>query len=286
MTEYDYSPDAVEKYMEKQRKISRWADEQARLAEANRYSNPFLPSDARSGMQRSESSPVDSAYEGSRHSRSQSTPRTHHSRTHYSSHGHGHTSTPTLVQHEDPYSHSRSHSHSRSRSHSRPSSRSHTRPPPSRSHSYAANHHQTTSQGHLVYDSRYPHHTYYDPDRSSPMRYASSPAEPFVMQQGKKTLVVVPTEGSRVKIMVCYSFSLWSNDVLTTRLSLQSPHSMHSTSPYTYSAGYSSHHSPEKKQPLLKRLFNVGSQSGSRRSQTVVMPNGSRSRRRTSSLGY
>lgn len=207
MTEYDYSPDAIEKYMEKQRKISRWADEQARLAEANRYGNPFLPSEADTGrpqnMSRSKSSPVDSVYESSRHSRSRSTPRVHQSRTtHYSSQGHGHASTPTLVQNEDPYS--RSHSHSRSRSHSRPSSRSHTRPPPSRSHSYAANHHYSASQGHLVYDSRHPHHNQYDPDRSS-VRYAS-PGEPLVMQQGKQTLVVVPTRGSRVEIMVCLFF--------------------------------------------------------------------------------
>ena len=257
MTEYDYSPGAYEKFIEKQRKVGQWAEEQARLAEAQRYGNPFIPSasghdhdDHRRprGFSRSRSTPLENQfYESpSRHIRhgsgSHHHPQHHQQYQHrnnhydlasgsgsyaYGSHSLAHASTPTLVNPQlmNNDGRSRSHSHSRSRSHSRPdsSSRSRTRPPPSRSHtsSYATNHLYSASQGHLLYDSpRHPHDRDRDRDRDtpatrstySPVHYAA-PGEPLIMQQGKHTLVVVPSHGTRVEVMV-RPFSLLAPSII------------------------------------------------------------------------
>jgi hypothetical protein len=90
MTEYDYSPDAVERYMATQSRVSNWVSHQS--SEAPKYSNPFQysPSEAadksrvefyaqpeRSGRSRSHSSSETA----------RPTPRRSHT-----DHGHGHRS--------------------------------------------------------------------------------------------------------------------------------------------------------------------------------------------------
>lgn len=228
MTEYDYSPEAYERYITKQQSIARWVERQSQ--EAPRYANPFLPSengeperphllnndDRRRSVTRSFSTPIDARHNSP-------SPARHHHRSHSNANGGKvhtmhlysaqHSSTPTLVQQDGSHSHgSRSHSHSRS------SSRAHPRPPPSRSQNYAANNPAFTasqtqlhrSGSHRSHGSSTAHHT---------LQYASTPGQPVIMQRGKQTYVVVPSRGGHVEVRVrkitTLSFTL-DLDLMTT----------------------------------------------------------------------
>lgn len=229
MTEYDYSPDAVEKYYAKLDSVGRWVDRQAR--EAPGYGNPFVkPADGYEkeagttsyvpqvkNLSRSVSNTVDphaanharmydaNAYPR-RHSRSQSV---------------SNASTPTLVaSHPQHSSGGSSHSHSqkhayRSQSQTRSSTRSHSRPPPSRAqqHSQAymyASQPPPPLPSHGVGTGQ-PHGASY-PARSATLpaqqkHYASAPGQPVVMQHGRQTYVVVPPHGGYVEVRVRNAFS-------------------------------------------------------------------------------
>lgn len=205
MTEYDYSPEAYERYIAKQQSIARWVERQAQ--EAPRYANPFLPSEAggqeqrlpahggddrRRSVTRSFSTPVDARHNSP-------SPARHHHRSH-SQHTNGkvhtmhlysaqHSSTPTLVQDG-----SRSHSHSRSSSRAH-----HARPPPSRSQNYASTPAFSASQTLLHRSSS---HRSHGSSTAHAVQYASKPGQPVIWNQGKQTYVVIPSRGGRVEVRV------------------------------------------------------------------------------------
>ncbi|KAL4246672.1 hypothetical protein ABKN59_008858 [Abortiporus biennis] len=118
MTEYDYSPDAYERYMENQNRVSNWVHNQAN--HAPRYGNPFIP--------RSESTPPADL---GRHpsSRHRDYERSDRESSRYSSSSRPHPSrSMTIANPPQQYKHtrspSRSHEPSRSHSHHKSSSSS------------------------------------------------------------------------------------------------------------------------------------------------------------------
>lgn len=215
MTEYDYSPDAVERFYEKQNSVARWVDNQAYQAPG--YGNPFVPDAAsrsggggssannRSGnLGRSVSSPVDPRHAYPR-------PAT--------AHGHRsgqrgvypstNASTPTLVPNgQAPLRYSSgSSSQTQSRSHSQ--TPAHRRPPPSRSQTYV--HARGASTGHAVpplpaRSTTLPSHL--QSQQPGVPQYTSAPGQTVVMQNGRQTYVVVPPHNARVQICVRISFRL------------------------------------------------------------------------------
>ncbi|KAI5118964.1 hypothetical protein M0805_009375 [Coniferiporia weirii] len=275
MTEYDYSPGAYARYQAKLRSVENWVNKQS--YEAPGYQNPLMPEEPyvqpTKPLLRSLSSPADPRTAGSRPSRPDShRPRDYreHNDPHYRGHS-SNSSSQTLVQsygssapkyaaagssqpQPQPQLQSRSHSHSRT------SSRAHSRPPATRSRTYAyasqADYGATQGQVHPTRSATVP--------AQYPAQYASAPGQPLIMQHGRQTYVVVPPHGARVEV--------------------RSP--QHVSPRYETAAApvYSQPISPtssSKKQPLLKRLFS-GSNSSSRRVDVPVMSGGSR--RRTNSL--
>ncbi|KLO13625.1 hypothetical protein SCHPADRAFT_903954 [Schizopora paradoxa] len=264
MTEYDYSPEAYERYIAKQQSIARWVERQAQ--EAPRYANPFLPSEAgqpartvddrRRSVTRSFSTPVDARHNSP-------SPARHHHRSH-SQHTNAkvhtmhlysaqHSSTPTLVQ-------DGSHGGSRSHSHSRSSSRAHARPPPSRSQNYTSNPAFSASQTQLHRSSS---HRSHGSSTAHAVQYSSKPGQPVIWNQGKQTYVVIPTRGGRVEV--------------------RSPNSVYATSPTRGPASaHPAYPVPSKKPPLLKRLFHGGGSQESARRANVTVVSGDARRRRTS----
>lgn len=154
MTEYDYSPDAYNRYLHTQNRVSNWVSQTK--AHERQYANPFVPSAANgpppppspppprpavqpqrsksfgsSGtaiirprdMNANGSSPQRSKTLDSRESRETESP-SRHSRSRSFSHTHDSRSKPRSRSHHSHHSHS----HSHSQSHSHP--RSHGPPPP------------------------------------------------------------------------------------------------------------------------------------------------------------
>lgn len=231
MTEYDYSPDAYERYIEKQRGIARWTEQQAEAA--GRYANPFLPTEvsdtSRSStphvhtrptihrtnspqVSRSRSAPT-KASQSSRH-RSQSTPR--HS-TSSSSHSNAYytrgANTTYVSPHRVVYHHTGSPDHSghSSRSSSR-APRDYTsgggssatyasRPPPSRSHSHSRAAYYT-NEGGGNYGNVGVDFGRHSRSKTLPVQYTAPAGQPVIMHKGHRTYVIVPNADERLQVRV------------------------------------------------------------------------------------
>ena len=232
MTEYDYSPEAFEKYMERQTSVARWVDRQAQ--ESHKYRNPLVPDEYAPSASPSRSNSGGSGGGGGRGAnlpRSVSTPpepRHQHSHTqvyapaygygqqnqvygHRSGHSshRSHTSnhsasTATLVQ-PQPHRYNSSSSHSHSRSHST----SHTavyssnggggsRHPPARSRTYAT---AMASMSATHLPQAKPTRSQTLPSHVQP-QFTGAPGQTVVMHNGRQTYVVVPPHGARVQVCV------------------------------------------------------------------------------------
>ncbi|KAH8115466.1 hypothetical protein DFH11DRAFT_108652 [Phellopilus nigrolimitatus] len=313
MTEYDYSPDAYEKYMVKQRAIARWVDRQS--YEAPRYGNPFLPSEygdpppapanpPTKPLVRSASTPVDPrAVSGQSHSRTRDRHNYHHAHHHR---GPSNASSQTLVQtygapaapRASAGPSSSSPPHSRPHSHSRSGARAHSRPPPARSQTYAHASQPAFSSSQVqlskgpVRSATLPAQTQTLIQSQPQPHYPSAPGHPVVMTHGHQTYVVIPAPGTRVEVRSPQS----------TSPTHASPYASQAAQTYQ-SPAYASPSqpvSPTKKQPLFKRIFGSSSGTGSgagsqgshypmnanalRRKDAPVLPGGGR--RRTTSMHY
>ena len=121
MTEYDYSPEGYEKYLETQNRVSNWVNDQS--GRYNQYSSPFAPT------HRSTSTPPSHhAIHYSHHSSSRHREGSHHSSAHSSS-----TVQPSRPEQTRSFTApvGEVHRSSRSHSHSHSQSRSQQSPPPS-----------------------------------------------------------------------------------------------------------------------------------------------------------
>ena len=213
MTEYDYSPEAVERYYEKQKSIARWVDKQA--YEASNYGNPFVPDPpSRSTSGGSSSSGRHGGYRNGDVPRSIShvdsvnlypRPATAHGHRsgHRSSYSTNNASSPTLAPNgQVPHRYSSgSSSQSHSRSHSQ--TPTHRRPPPSRSQTYAHAHGASTGQpvpSLPVRSATLPAHL--QSQQPGQPHYTAAPGQTVVMQNGRQTYVVVPPHNTRVQICV------------------------------------------------------------------------------------
>ncbi|OCB85828.1 hypothetical protein A7U60_g7180 [Sanghuangporus baumii] len=230
MTEYDYSPDAIERYMEKQNSVARWIDRQAQ--EARNYGNPLVPEEYSSSPSPSRSNSGGGG-RGASLPRSVSTPpdpRHHRGQAHAPAYGHasghgyahrsGHSShrshsssnsasTATLVQ-PQPQPHryssplggsSQSRSHSTSQTAVYSSTGGSRRPPPTRSRTYATAMASMNAM-HL------PQHSGRGSTRSQTLpaptqpQFTGAPGQTVVMHNGRQTYVVVPPHGARVQVCV------------------------------------------------------------------------------------
>lgn len=209
MTEYDYSPDAVERYYAKLNSVAKWVDHQT--YEAPAYRNPFqqTPSEVDRSSQgfyvrdasRSTSPPNGNGYRVSQpHPHRTGRERERGEREYYRTHA-SNASSATLVQAAAPRYGSASGSSTPHRSKSQPRSSDHRRPQTSRS---------VTAT--VPYDR--PVRASYDqpPVRSATLpaqhaqpahpQYTSQPGQAVVMKHGRQTYVVVPPHGGRVEVRV------------------------------------------------------------------------------------
>ncbi|EJD08443.1 uncharacterized protein FOMMEDRAFT_16804 [Fomitiporia mediterranea MF3/22] len=292
MTEYDYSPDAVERYIAKQNSVARWVDSQEYQKHA--YRNPFVPdpkdsANARDGrnLSRSVSTPPVDPY--ARHARPSTAHKTSHRdnrdpyRGIYSSNGSSQTQStavPTVHRYSSGGTHSRSHSQSQSipTTHRVPA-------PPSRSrtYAYAQGNSGSSSTTHLPASSRSPVRSQTLPAQPMATQYTSAPGQTVVMQNGRQTYVVVPPHGTRVQ--VC---SPTSQPVSPTYAYPQGQQVYYASQPVSPT------NTSKQKQPFLKRIFSgnggsgSGSNSGSNSSYARRMPvyAAQGERRRTTSMHY
>ena len=208
MTEYDYSPDAVERYYAKLNSVAKWVDRQT--YEARGYKNPFVQTPSEqdrsaqgfyaSGardrdVQRSASPP--SGYRTSQPYSNRSGRERDRTvvaeRDHYRTHA-SNASSATLVQ---PSARASGSSH---RSKSQPRSE-HRRPHTSRSVSTSVPY---DKPGRASYDqppvrsatlpAQYGH--------SNQPQYTSAPGQTVVVKHGRQQYVVVPPHGGRVEVRV------------------------------------------------------------------------------------
>ncbi|KAH9916942.1 uncharacterized protein BXZ73DRAFT_105635 [Epithele typhae] len=203
MTEYDYSPDAVERFQAKMAGIGRWATEQKYYSSS--YANPFLPSEASSSSSSSSSQPP--------RPRSSSRPEPHHrprepptrSRTlpPGASYGHGQRSR-TLNYSPQPDSSAPSRGHHRSGSTPADPRRAHTLPTP------VVYGHPPYGPGPSpmratpapnVYQATNP--AYQPPPGSRTMDVKFVPGHPIVLPPPRRgeQYVIIPPKGGRVDIV-------------------------------------------------------------------------------------
>ncbi|KAL5531898.1 hypothetical protein ACEPAF_5461 [Sanghuangporus sanghuang] len=316
MTEYDYSPDAIERYMEKQNSVARWIDRQAQ--EARNYGNPLVPEEYSSSpspsrsnsggggrgasLPRSVSTPPDP-----RHQRGQAhAPAYGHASGHGYAHRSGHSShrshsssnsasTATLVQPQpQPHryssplggsSHSRSHSTSQTAVYS--SSGGSRRPPPTRSRTYATAMASMNAM-HL------PQHSGRGSTRSQTLpaptqpQFTGAPGQTVVMHNGRQTYVVVPPHGARVQVCSPQSTS----PTYPTPQNYVPAHY-----PYAQPVSPTRESNSSKKAPLLKRIFGFPNSQNSgnsghadyyarRGGNNVPVMTTAGARRRTTSMHY
>ncbi|KAL5521310.1 hypothetical protein ACEPAG_9233 [Sanghuangporus baumii] len=316
MTEYDYSPDAIERYMAKQNSVARWVDRQAQ--EARNYGNPLVPEEYSSSPSPSRSnSGGGGGGRGASLPRSVSTPPDpHHQRGqaqappygyasgHGSAHRSGHSShrshsssnsasTATLVQpqphrYSSPLggtSHSRSHSTSQTAVYS--SNGGSRRPPPARSHTHATAM-ASMSATHI------PQHSGRTSTRSQTLsaqtqpHFTGAPGQTVVMHNGRQTYVVVPPHGARVQVCSPQPIS----PTYTTPQNYVPAHY-----PYAQPISPTRESNSSKKAPLLKRIFGFPNSQNSgnsghadyyarRGGNSVPVMTTAGARRRTTSMHY
>ncbi|KAI0353905.1 hypothetical protein OH77DRAFT_1426745 [Trametes cingulata] len=256
MTEYDYSPDAYERYQAKMAGVGDWVVEQRH--HAPKYSNPFIPDQASSSSKPRTSSRHED------HSRHHDRPQPSRSRTlpnpPTGSGTHGQTSRAYAYAQQGPGD-----PHSRHRT-ARSPQRSGSVPPDPR---YGATTYAPAAPvppvAHPVVQRTSP--VAYAPPppgyRTRQVEYAYKPGQPIVLPPPRpgETYVIIPPKGGRVDV------------VADPRASSSSHSRSQSTSRSTSRSSGSKPSSPTKKSndALLKRLLtnltpNVewGSSSGSR----------------------
>ncbi|KAH9888013.1 hypothetical protein C8Q73DRAFT_711766 [Cubamyces lactineus] len=204
MTEYDYSPDAYERFQAKMAGVGDWVSEQRH--HAPKYSNPFLTEESSSSS--SSSRPHTSrADDASRHKHHQDRPQPSRSRTlpnpATGPSAHGHTSRAYAYAQQAPGDPHKSHHRS-----ARSPQRSGSLPPDPRyasaSATYAAApmpavHHQAASRASPV--------TYAPPApagyRTRQVEYKYVPGQPVVLPPPRpgETYVIIPPKGGRVDVV-------------------------------------------------------------------------------------
>lgn len=197
MTEYDYSPDAYERYLATQQRIARWVDNTSRY----RPSNPFVHSPT-VDSQAEHDSPLPDSPSTSRVSRSSGSQypktrsRSSSDATHYKLEvPHSHKAPTSVQRNSAEYSPSPTSRHTSSSSRSRP-----THHPRHASQSSSSRYTSRSNRTHATTTS----YKTVTPNQDGPTYVKRSDTQPILVpiDSGRGGYVIVPPRGTRMEVLV------------------------------------------------------------------------------------